>query len=373
MIRMMIADDEIFARNDMINYIDWQKYGIEIVGVASDGIEAYGMIWDLQPDIVLIDIKMPGLSGIDVIRKISQENNSSPNFIIVSGYDDFSYAQQAIELDVDQYLLKPFLPTQLLKAIHRSIEKLELVKRRSVPGVFQIFDLWQNNSEDFHLSYPSAEEENVIQALQNDATAKEISGLVEVFWTQAKTTNPSIGALLSCGLLLSMAIIRLLLDRGVSPIIDPFSSADWIQGNEEDRFLDCLQQLLIFAQEQLRATYQDISDPVQRAVAYIDNHYQNRLNLDTVAGAVYVSSSYLSARFSQVMGIGFVEYVHTVRIQHAKDLLLTTQLKNHQIAERVGYPDHKYFAQVFKKMTTMTPSEYRESVNQSGQSNSECE
>ena len=110
MFRLIIADDEMDARDNMIACIDWAANGLEIVGTAGDGLSALNLILREQPDLVLIDIRMPGLSGIDVIKRIRENMENPPAFIIVSGYDEFVYAQEAINLGVVCYLLKPFLP-----------------------------------------------------------------------------------------------------------------------------------------------------------------------------------------------------------------------------------------------------------------------
>lgn len=216
MIRLLIADDEISACNDMIRCINWDKYGIEIIGVAGDGPETYRMIQSCRPDIVLIDIQMPGMSGIEVIKQIRGAEEPHPSFIIVSGYDDFSYAQQAIELDVDQYLLKPFLPTQLLKAVHHSAEKLEIVRQR---GAFLGFsELWQGDT--ISLSYPAKEERQVIRAIQSGSD-EELDSALETFWAAASVSSANGNAMLFSIFLLSIAVLHLLFDCGVSQLPSP--------------------------------------------------------------------------------------------------------------------------------------------------------
>lgn len=127
----MIVDDEIEARDDMLACIDWRSNGMFVVGTADDGMTAYEMIIREKPDIVLIDIQMPGMNGLQVIERIQNEYETSPAFIIISGYDDFSFAQQAIHLSVDEYLLKPFLPDDVLRAINKSIKRIETFRRLS--------------------------------------------------------------------------------------------------------------------------------------------------------------------------------------------------------------------------------------------------
>lgn len=351
MIRLLIADDEISACNDMIRCINWDKYGIEIIGVAGDGPETYRMIQSCRPDIVLIDIQMPGMSGIEVIKQIRGAEEPHPSFIIVSGYDDFSYAQQAIELDVDQYLLKPFLPTQLLKAVHHSAEKLEIVRQR---GAFLGFsELWQGDT--ISLSYPAKEERQVIRAIQSGSD-EELDSALETFWAAASVSSANGNAMLFSIFLLSIAVLHLLFDCGVSQLPSP--SLQPAAEGEESR-LASLRRFAYAARAQLQNRRTEVSAPALRAAAYIAEHYREDLSLDAVAQAIYVSASYLSGCFPQTMGMGFVEYIHHTRIEHAKGLLLNTNLKIYQVAEQVGYRDHKYFSQIFKKLTKSSPGEYR--------------
>lgn len=116
MLRLMIADDERAIRESISRLIDWKTYDIELVGLCKNGLEAYDMILDESPDIVLTDIKMPGLDGLELIRKIS-ETGLSVQFIILSGYGEFEYAKKAMKYGVKHYLLKPCNEQQIIDSI----------------------------------------------------------------------------------------------------------------------------------------------------------------------------------------------------------------------------------------------------------------
>ena len=116
MYRMILADDEIRIREELSTFYDWKAHDIEIVAVCKNGLEAYEAILDEAPDMVLTDIRMPGLSGLEMIEKL-RSAKSDVCFIILSGYRDFDYAQQAISLGVKQYLTKPLEEARLWEAI----------------------------------------------------------------------------------------------------------------------------------------------------------------------------------------------------------------------------------------------------------------
>lgn len=106
MLRVVLADDEKKVLLLMCKLIDWESLGFEIVGMASDGMHALEMIRDKQPHLLVTDIRMPGFDGIDLIRQAKQMQPGL-HFIVVSGYAQFEYAQNALKYGVEGYLLKP--------------------------------------------------------------------------------------------------------------------------------------------------------------------------------------------------------------------------------------------------------------------------
>ena len=118
MLKLIIADDERIIRETISTIIDWEKYDIEVIGLCKNGIETYDMILDESPDIVLTDIKMPGMDGIELIKKISQ-TDLNVQFIILSGYGEFEYAKEAMRNGVRHYLLKPCNENQIIECIEQ--------------------------------------------------------------------------------------------------------------------------------------------------------------------------------------------------------------------------------------------------------------
>ena len=122
--RLLICDDEPVQRNGLKLMISKSKLPVEITALAANGPEALEKIAQCKPHIVLIDINMPGLSGLEVIEA-SQKQGLRPVFVILSGYDDFTYAQKACHLGVMDYLLKPIAEQQLLEVLQTAIRKVE--------------------------------------------------------------------------------------------------------------------------------------------------------------------------------------------------------------------------------------------------------
>ncbi len=103
---VLLVDDEIMIREGFKRLFDWKKHDCEVIGEASDGMEALNQIDTLNPDIVIMDINIPIMNGLKVI-KLSRMKHPEIAFVIVSGYDDFSYCREALRLQIVDYILKP--------------------------------------------------------------------------------------------------------------------------------------------------------------------------------------------------------------------------------------------------------------------------
>lgn len=124
MLKVVIVDDEQIIRNGMKTIIDWESHGFCIVGEADNGISGIELISEERPDIALVDVKMPEMTGIEMIAAL-KEGNVKTKFIILSGYSDFAYTKKAILLGVDAYLLKPLDEDELIQMLNSIREKIE--------------------------------------------------------------------------------------------------------------------------------------------------------------------------------------------------------------------------------------------------------
>ena len=124
MIKAFLVEDETVIREGLRDNIPWSQFGFELIGDASDGEMALPLIRKYQPDVLITDIKMPFMDGLS-LSKIVAEEFPSTKIIIISGYDDFEYARQAIEVGVEQYLLKPITRAKLTKVLGELREKIE--------------------------------------------------------------------------------------------------------------------------------------------------------------------------------------------------------------------------------------------------------
>lgn len=123
MLKALIVDDEVLSIKIMENIIDWTMHGIQIVATASDGMEAFEKFQAYAPNIIISDIKMPKLDGIEFIKKV-REINSEVEFLFISAYADFDFVKVAISLGCTNYLLKPIDELELEKTLQTIISKI---------------------------------------------------------------------------------------------------------------------------------------------------------------------------------------------------------------------------------------------------------
>ncbi|MFB7813927.1 response regulator transcription factor [Paenibacillus chitinolyticus] len=120
---VMIVEDEVRLRTSLVNNIPWEENGIEVIAQAASGTEALFLFERKKPDIVLLDVQMPEMDGLTLARKL-REKDAFVKMIILSGHDNFGFAQKAIEAGVSQYLLKPAGDGEILEAVLSAAEQL---------------------------------------------------------------------------------------------------------------------------------------------------------------------------------------------------------------------------------------------------------
>ncbi|MFC3771145.1 response regulator [Paenibacillus sp. GCM10012303] len=120
---LLIVEDEIRLCNSLANNIPWEQHGIEIVGMAHNGTDALELIERKKPDLMLLDIQIPGVDGLTVARKVAEQGLMTKT-IILSGHDNFTYAQKALEFGVSKYLLKPAGDSEILDAVLGAAQQL---------------------------------------------------------------------------------------------------------------------------------------------------------------------------------------------------------------------------------------------------------
>ena len=160
-LKVLLADDEPYILEGLSKLIDWEAEGFEIVKKASNGLEAYEYLKNNKVDIIFADIQMPEITGLELLQRIKEEEISDAYFIIVSGFNDFKYAQTAIRYGSMDYVLKPLSKETLMEILAKAslMKDLELKELRDSAGmkraylIQNLMMLLRGKFEDRHLDY----------------------------------------------------------------------------------------------------------------------------------------------------------------------------------------------------------------------------
>ena len=392
--KLIIADDEPRIREGLKETIQDFDLDIEICGLAKNGLVALEMVKELKPHIVLADISMPKLNGIDLIRRIKEEY-LGVEIIIITGHDEFDYARKAIHLGVLEYLLKPINEKELYNTLKALINKFSQ-ETQDIRFKFLMNEQLQKNKEHLRetffnswieeeIAYDEVEEQMKVLAVDYPKEAAIVflsapygtiiqnagSGLTENLvkhtleqvmkeFFQARTTayvfsdkHRNIIALVEC----EKMELEKLLTSCRSEIGVLVHGKCRIEGDI------CTKGTFVIVYHLLkeRITNELAQNPiVKKAKAYIIEHFnKNELDLIVVANNIGCNPSYLSRLMKEEIGLSFKEFLKSLRIQKAIELMKDPEETINDVAEKVGYSNQHYFSTAFKRITGMSPSEYR--------------
>lgn len=241
MINVYIADDEVWITLGLKKLLEKLDINAYVVGTANNGLTAKEELAHFKPDVLFADIRMPGLSGLELLQVVP-EISPDTKVVIISGYAEFSYAQEAVQHHAFDYLLKPIKEEELSRVMN--------------------------------------------------------------------------------------AILR---DRG--------------EGVEEDDEKAPVSEKMI-----------------DNVISEIREHYMEDISLTSLSTKYNISMGHLSKTIKEQLQVNFSDYIASLRIQRAKELLRDDSLSIQEISEIVGYNDYFYFTKVFKKIEGISPSKYRKSI-----------
>lgn len=407
---VIVADDEDELREAVCSMIPWQEYGFNLLGSASNGLDALQLVEQHEPDLLLTDIRMPFISGIELARHV-REVRPATNIAFLSGYDDFEYAKQAIQYNIISYMLKP-LTLEGLGAELRNI-------REKIDAQFSMF------------------RQAASRGVGQDLRATMLMSLVLDDYTEPGDDTKAVAYAQECGLLrdsldrpcYTVMVTSLLEEDGSNCTTPAFVSSvntlagkylrsvnfftigkviSVLMGNPSDfeeymhiladeiaqmaerilskrcrigvsRMVRSLSALHTAYKEAMEALYQGdtsescvqfISDLTpsakggsllcQRALEALDQHYMDvNLSLVSLSNMLDVSPNHLSSCIKKYAGETFINILIRKRMEAARDMLTNSNLKIQDVAQRCGYTDQHYFSYCFKKYCGESPNALR--------------
>ncbi len=341
--------------------IDWESHGFRVCGEACDGEEALERIRELNPDLIVTDISMPVMDGMQLIERCAKTLNVPCRFIILSGHDDFLSAREAMTYGVLDYWLKPIDTME----IHAALGKLR--RQWSLPEGDESAGLpLPALPDEAAWTLPDADdplfeaEDRLLLAIRGD-NGKEIDEAAERLCRQLELAFD--GDEKAGKAFLSNVLIELIwkVIDGETASSAPGDEPDFslpILPNEAARWSGVLTSFARRVAEQL-ARQRSMTGPAWEAARYVRERYSEPLQLRDIARKLHFQPAYLGQLFKKQMGVSFLDYVHRTRVEESRRLLRRTDLKIADIARKVGYADPEQFAAKFKQWMNMTPSQYK--------------
>ncbi|MBW4081499.1 response regulator [Paenibacillus sp. S150] len=389
---LLVVEDETIVRLGLRYMLDWDGLGISWKAEAANGQEALKALAHEDIHIVMTDIRMPGMDGLELARRI-KEQYSGVQIIFFSSFEDFPYVKEAVRIGVVDYLHKPTMDAEeIAAALKKATAALEQLHQEPVPQAYTDKDRdhlvqllleaevlppdWAERWQRLGLEaiYGQGYQLAVLRMAENE-TAEPQTALARFmsfrYFLEEYTSREWGGILLSRE---HKELVWLLpLDGGKA------------EAGAMQAYLDQLEQSLFKMlgirlaysysmihrrAEELPEAYRGaasrepvsggkLSGIIRLATAYIDEHLLEDVTLARTAEQIHVSVSHLSRLFLKETGQHFNEYVTAKKMLLARKLLRDSNRKVYEVAEELGYANPHYFSKLFKDDTGLTPLEFR--------------
>jgi two-component system, response regulator YesN len=350
--RVVILDDEPWSREVVKSLADWERLGLEVVGEADDGDAGLALIRSVDPQIVITDMRMPGMNGPELLSAISSEL-PEVRIVVMSGYDDFPYLRGALLSRAEDYLLKPIDPDEL----NRTLEKCVLALRSPgdrrpasmrTPIVFAdagVLEAYVDHRRRVFAFLLELDDEAI------RTTLKQLRKFLES--APGVSLDEELANRVAHDFLLMLEEFMVRNGMTVDPSIIRPRALGELSGAEPLEAIARVFDTVIGEMKQRRGGPDRLD--LAEVKAHIDAYYRDPLSLHSVARLFLVSKEHLSRVFRRQYGTTVNDYITGRRMQAAHELLTAGDLEIKEIALLVGYNDLAYFYRVFKKQFGMPP------------------
>lgn len=412
---IVVVDDDAVMRLGMKTLIPWEDTEFDLLGEAENGREALELIQKCRPSIVITDMKMPIMNGVELIRAL-REQNQPPMILALSSYDDYELVRQAMRLGTADYLLKMDLSPEMLLQTLRSITATSAKPQET--GV-QLHALRTQLVKNMISRFFVSDKDLLEQMQQARVTFAREPVWVMVLRSRLQMVLDDDEAQEEQYRTLCLSVINIV-EEIVQDCLDGFcvegyDGAFYILGTlreefaqPEERLLRLCERLSRMIEQYLDVTVyigiassganidglfhacryartaarqaqrQNISvlhyqvhmdmrhsegpiteDIAQQAKRYIDTHYSEKIILTELSAQLGITPSYLSSLMKRQLGMAFSEYIMSVRMEQASKLLSVNRLRINEVAAAVGYDNLFYFSKLFKRFSGMSPRDFR--------------
>lgn len=402
MYKLMIADDEALERKALRHFIQKSKLEIGEILECSNGVDAVKTALLEQPDICILDIKMPGLSGLEAMEQIKAVNKGC-KVIFSTAYSYFDYAVKALQAGALDFMVKPVKRETLVQVLNKAVDELDAernqeayqlkvtdltyvlekrILRELINGQTDEETLWFFDAMGIREAYgciffvrfqreiSEEEKARLSKFLRADLTA---AGYMHLLYVHRKSIDCMIfakskelikdaerqGKEIFIYAMKSMGIPNLL---GVGTWEEDLMQMEFSYLCAKEavgEYVTAVTREEIMVESERAADKKSIPTEVEHICNFMMEHYSEKITLNSLADSVGFSKYYISRLFKQHMGVTIIDYLIKIRLEQAKELLKTGEYSIKQISFMVGYSDPNYFTWSFKKYLGISPIKYR--------------
>ena len=392
MYNILIVDDEPIVKIALRSILPWEEYGFFICGTAGNGLEALSLVEKQHPDVIITDLKMPGMDGLELIRTL-KEKKYPGEILVLSNYEDFDSVRSALLLGAADYLLKIKIQADtLLACLNKTTEKLQKKAGEKSPVPEEtisenrnrlLLSFFQGDSSIASFIRENRETElgfmekncavcyvTFEKFLSNDAFSISSNLLRDMILDAVQgALQPYILVLNDYSALVvfsqkELTVSQIKVEQLVKKLYNRFTMYQSFAP-------DMPYQENLKNYEEARKIYQSFhqneghyKNDVAKTIAYIEENYMHRLTLASISANVNLSSSYLCRVFKSEVGTSITSYLNNLRIRKAATLIKEQDLSLKEISAMVGIDDQLYFSRLFKKCMGISPSEYGKKFHQ---------
>lgn len=333
---ILIVDDMEIFRRQIKRLKIWKDERFNLKYEASDGKEALDLLKSEDVDLVIADIKMPVINGIELLKEIS-DLKLPVKVVFLSEHSDFEFARTAIQYGAFDYLLKPVILEDLTRTLEKVYEEIE-------------------SSGDKKGKLYSEDIDNIGDALLGEDELLN-SNLENLKYKMDR--NVKMDDMENVLSLVYLDILNEFIKKNpwIENFIDMRAMKNIIFDKKEG--FNLFKGQILFIKKKINRIYAFADNlRVKSVVEYILNNIDDIRDINDIAEKFYLSKTHLSYIFKEELNITLGTYISNIKVERGKKLIYDG-LKNFEISERLGYSSSEYFEKLFKKTTGYTPTEFR--------------
>lgn len=338
MSQVLLIDDELLVIEAIKCNVDWDACGVSRVFLCDNGFEAQTIMNTHEIDLVISDVQMPGMDGLDFARWV-REYFPDVALLFISGYAEFEYARTAITLGAEDYVLKPVNYPALQEQVNRIMSAREKERKQKLNIDYK---RWLALLEERNTNQLEAFMESLTDSIYIDG--REDSELLQTLYNHF---DQILYSYIAASFETRFVILQ---DEKLSRL-----------KSEAPRSAEHFRAFYRYLFEKIGSNpdNEESKNVIQDVVKYIDAHIGEKVYRSQLADLVFYNENYLSRRFREEVGCSISTYIMEKRLEVSKKLLMQTRLSITEIGEQVGYDNTAYFIRIFKQQTGKTPNEFR--------------